>query len=196
MIRVARQMEPSDFETAVGSLGRLYLTNHPPPTPPVPSGYWNNHDYWTNCKDELMEAYDATCAYSGIRQRFGLQIDHYKDKSFHPYVAYDWANYRLCIGEINSTKRRRPDILDPFTVKDDWFDLDVWTGALSPAKHLDPGLAAQVKNTIVRLKLNSPSHNQIRRLWLEAFRAGHMDATAIRMVHAVVSAHLHRAWSV
>jgi hypothetical protein len=40
-----------------------------------------------------------------------------------PHLAYDWANYRYIMPELNSRKGARPPLLDPFEVQEGWFEI-------------------------------------------------------------------------
>ena len=48
-------------------------------------------------------------------------VEHFKPKDLHPGLAYDWDNYRLVCGLLNSRKRVNETILDPFEIEDGWF---------------------------------------------------------------------------
>jgi len=65
-------------------------------------------------------------------------IDHVLPKSYSWQLVYEWSNYRLCASIINSKKNDLLDIIDPFTVKPGWFELNVTTfhvvrGTTAPA---------------------------------------------------------------
>jgi hypothetical protein len=51
-------------------------------------------------------------------------VDHYLSCKNYSEQAYEWSNYRFASGWINSSKRTVDDqVLDPFEVEDDWFEI-------------------------------------------------------------------------
>lgn len=82
-------------------------------------------------------------------------MEHVAPKSKHPTLAYEWSNYRLVCGLMNSRKNHFEDVLDPFAIGDDWFELEFVFFQLKPAAHLtDQGTIQAIQETIDRLKLN------------------------------------------
>jgi len=81
-------------------------------------------------------------------------VDHFLPKTVHPQLAYEWSNFRLASGRVNSSKGNLIGILDPFHIQDDWFYLDIPTCLLRPNPALDNALRNQIANTINTLRLN------------------------------------------
>ena len=172
MIRVYPAPEPFDFDERVRQPGQQLLdelTGHtvtrPGPKRADAGRYATVHDiptarltdYWTRCLDDLHEQYAGVCAYSAlhINEVIGARtVDHWLPKSRHQHLAYEWSNYRLASALMNTRKGDREDLLDPFTVGDDWFSLSCVTGELTPNPTLDPDTQAQVQRTIDALDLN------------------------------------------
>jgi len=51
-------------------------------------------------------------------------VDHYLSCEHHRHLAYEWSNYRFASAWINSSKGTVDDqVLDPFQVGDDWFEI-------------------------------------------------------------------------
>ncbi len=113
--------------------------------------------YWTEALDDLMEAYNRVCAYSCFRIHpvtGARSVDHMAPRSRAWDRVYEWTNYRLACGLLNSRKREFDDVLDPFEVQNGWFVLDLVGFQVLPASDLDAATRAQVEDTIDRLGLD------------------------------------------
>jgi len=113
--------------------------------------------YWTKVLDELMTAYHEVCAYSCFRIHRvtgSASVDHFAAKSRAWDRVYEWSNYRLCCGRMNARKREFSDVLDPFEVGDDWFQLELVGFQVLPNPNLSPLQRAAIEETIGRLNLN------------------------------------------
>lgn len=85
---------------------------------------------------------------------------------------YEWLNYRLACSHLNARKRDFGDVLDPFEIEDDWFELE-WVGfQVKPANHLDAATRARVQTTIDRLDLNDYQFRFSRQRDSESYRDG------------------------
>lgn len=165
MIPVAPQPEPANFDTLVRQPGLAWLNgqgialNGPPPkNPKLPA-------YWSKSNKELWDAYKGTCAYLAIFFEYATgasSTDHFIAKSKISGQAYEWNNYRLsCLGP-NRNKNKFDDVLDPIGLAPNTFVLNLVSGEIHP----NPGLSKlQEKlacDTIKRLELDSPAHNEMR----------------------------------
>lgn len=114
--------------------------------------------YWTKAIKDLMEAYDSICAYCCFRiHRItgAASVDHMAPKSLFWDRVYEWDNYRLCSSRLNARKKDFADVLDPFEVRDDWFELELVGFQVIPGKQIkDPDLRSSIVHTIARLGLN------------------------------------------
>lgn len=81
-------------------------------------------------------------------------VDHFLPKATHPHLAYEWNNFRLANGRVNSSKGDLTEILDPFLIQDDWFYMNVPACLLVPNPALDKALRSQISGTINSLRLN------------------------------------------
>lgn len=161
MMRVVPATEPSDFAAKVRAPGSAFLSMTPNPR----STDWNNHQYWRDSTEDMLQAYAYVCAYSGAQTyrstRHGStsltdsSIDHYLPKSKYPEYAYEWSNYRLARARLNNRKADHEDVLDPFALKDRWFILDFRSFLLHPNSRLKAEQRNSVNATIARLGLNS-----------------------------------------
>lgn len=89
-------------------------------------------------------------------------VDHYIAKSNDVSRAYEWNNYRLACGIMNSRKRDFSDVIDPFDMWDDTFHLDLVTGSISPNPGLDAQSRQDAENTIQRLGLDDAECRKAR----------------------------------
>ena len=115
------------------------------------------HPYWTEALDDLMTAYNRICAYSCFRIHpvtGSRTVDHMAAKSKAWDQVYEWMNYRLACSLVNARKNTFGDVLDPFLIEDDWFELELVGFQVKPARHLNGETRAQVQATIDRLRLN------------------------------------------
>lgn len=173
MIRVIPAPEPDAFDEAVRRPGLRAIAEMvgEDPVPPRKKGrkfekIADSRDkihpdrlpaYWTEALDNLMTAYSHTCAYSCFRIHpvtGSRSVDHMAAKSRAWDQVYEWRNYRLACSRLNARKREFGDVLDPFLVEDDWFELELVGFQVKPAKHLDEATRAQVQATIDRLGLD------------------------------------------
>ena len=154
MIPVTAQDEPSHFDERVRKKGAAFLDNCPNPT----SQQFDNRAYWREVLPDLYTAYGKICAYScqwisppptGFRT-----VEHFKSKTKHPRLAYEWSNYRLVCGSLNGCKGDHEDVLDPFKVQVGWFVIRFPSLLVKPGNSLTRYREKQVTNTIVRLRLN------------------------------------------
>lgn len=153
MIRVAKQEPPDDFETRVRQPGQIFLGKSPHPK----SKQWSNRPYWRRISGALHTAYGGIFAYSchWIPYDTGADtVEHFKPKSKYPHHAYEWSNYRLVCSTLNGRKGDHEDVLDPFTIQDEWFVLEFPSLLVKPAPDLAGDLRAKVIATRRRLKLN------------------------------------------
>lgn len=77
----------------------------------------------------MMQAYDQRCAYLAmhIEQTGNPTVDHAIPKSLAWNLVYEWSNYRLCAGVVNSKKGELLKLVDPISIKVGWFSLDLST---------------------------------------------------------------------
>ncbi|WPB75014.1 hypothetical protein KYC5002_39210 [Archangium violaceum] len=138
------------------------------------SNVLRKYDYWTRALGALHKAYGGICAYSCfyIEPITGPTVDHFVAITrTAPQEAYEWNNYRLACSLMNASKNAFPDVLDPFEVQDGWFELNLDTFEVEPAKNLDAELKQRVEHTCNRLKLNSTECKSMRRRWFNMYWA-------------------------
>lgn len=130
--------------------------------------------YWRRALPLLLEAYNETCAYLGLRihpATGAAEVDHFLPKSKYQHLAYRWENFRLSCKQANANKGNAEDVLDPFTIGSGWFSLNLLSGEVevgAGANH--PSLRTQVETTIQRLKLNDdPTFVAARREYINLY---------------------------
>jgi hypothetical protein len=173
VIHVEPQPEPPDFDAKVRQPGRVDLA--------TPEG--KLRPLWRHCATQLWEAYKGVCAYSSLhipRGTGSISADHLLPKSKRRELAYEWSNYRLACGRMNSRKNDYEDVLDPFEVQDGWFALELSTLEVIPGDGLSESLRAQVQKTIERLDLNDDEFVQAREGYYSAWRDGDMTFRLLR----------------
>lgn len=140
-------------------------------------------DYWRHALDDLYEAYGRVCAYCcfHIHPITGAgSVDHFDPKSVpgegsaadddpnmipmatHREAVYEWSNYRLASGRLNARKSDYQDVVDPFEVGDDWFEMEFVAFQLEPGSDLPDETRARVAATIIRLGLNDKGMREAR----------------------------------
>lgn len=70
-------------------------------------------------------------------------------------LAYEWSNYRFVDGAINSAKKPawEGQLVDPFEVQADWFEILLPSLQLVLVAQLEQGLRARVEFTLDKLHL-------------------------------------------
>ena len=104
-----------------------------------------------------MSEYSEICAYSCFRIHpvtGGRSADHFAAKSRNWHLVYEWSNYRLCCTRMNTRKNDFGTVLDPFSIKAGWFQLELLGFQILPKPRLHPANKQAVQDTIDRLGLN------------------------------------------
>jgi hypothetical protein len=154
LIRVAQKAEYPGFNSQVRQPGAAFVSACPNPT----SEQFRKRNYWTRAAKELHAAYSGICAYTAIYLPEQGSVDHFIPKTVNPALAYEWSNYRLASGRVNSCKGSQTNILDPFDVDSDWFELDIPSCLLRAKAGLPNDLRARINTTINSLRLNDDDY--------------------------------------
>ncbi len=132
MIPVQAQAEPPDFQKKVREKGRKHLVANPV-QPPVAPKYWTKREYWRDSLGDLRTRYASMYAFSAIRicpVTGAGSVEHFKPRSKHPDHAYEWANFRLVCNRMNGRKQDHEDVIDPFDLPEDVFELNPVSGGI------------------------------------------------------------------
>ena len=174
MIPVTPQPEPADFDAKVRGPGLAWIAGSGlDPTKPVPSGT-QIPSHWTKCLPQLRTAYGAVCGYVCVFIELvtgSPSVEHFLPKSKRLNLAYEWSNYRLACTKINSRKNNFEDVLDPFKVKPNEFQLDLLTGGIFPNPALTAARKKKVQATIDRLKLDDAECRELRLSYFNEYAA-------------------------
>ncbi len=83
--------------------------------------------FWRDALDDMMSAYQQRCAYLAmfIEDTGNPTVDHVIPKSLAWNQVYEWSNYRLCTGVVNSKKGELLGLVDPVEAEAGWFELDL-----------------------------------------------------------------------
>jgi hypothetical protein len=122
-------------------------------------------DYWVQSLDDLMKEYHQICAYSCFvihRVTGARSADHFVAKSRNWRHVYEWSNYQLCCGRLNSRKADIGSVLDPFKIQPGWFQLELLGFQVHPDRMLPKATQAKIQRTIDRLGLNDFRHDRER----------------------------------
>jgi hypothetical protein len=116
VIRVERAPEPPDFHQRVRVLGNTWLAK---------GSVANLPSYWRRATRPLREAFGGRCGYTAMWLSAPGTVDHFVSRSEDRALAYEWSNLRYAASWINSSKSdlRADQVLDPFEVGDDWFEI-------------------------------------------------------------------------
>ena len=150
MIRVQAKPEYPAFDREVRQKGLRFLRSCPNPD----STDFKRHNYWSKAQRQLYAAYDHMCAYTTRELVYTGSVDHFKPKSKYPRLAYEWSNYRLARQVINKRKGDTEEVIDPFTVGEEWFILDLPSCLIRAGRGVSGETRKAVNATINILGLN------------------------------------------
>ena len=151
MIPVIAKPEYPDFDRRVRQPGLAFLRGNPNPA----ARQFSRRSYWNRAREELHAAYSGICAYTAMYLPDRGTVDHFQPKAIYPGLAYEWSNFRLAGGRVNNSKGDSIDVLDPFGIGHDWFQLDIPSCLVFANKDLTVDVKEKVKSTIQVLRLNS-----------------------------------------
>lgn len=189
MIPVHLQHEPTaatdnfDFDARVRQRGRKWLLERGllSANPVLPGTEMPT--YWRECLGVLHAKYSGICAYLCVyleQAVGGVSVDHFVAKSPRPDRAYEWDNYRLASTAMNSRKHVFDDVLDPFTLAQDTFHLELVTGRIHPNPGLPPAATAAGQDTIDRLGLDDDACRKMRIRRFEDYQSGNVSAQILK----------------
>jgi hypothetical protein len=181
VIPVARVKAPKGFRAKARVPGEAWLKAHPSAKRPK--------DTWSPFLPDLDKAFGSRCGYAAMLDPTGGTVDHYRSFKNHPHLAYDWRNYRFASHAMNASKSTADEkVLDPFEVKDGWFEillpsLQMQVSATVPAK-----VEAKARFTLKRLKLGEGEKVlRWRRQWYELYQQGKVSLDGLRVVAPLIA---------
>lgn len=178
MIRVASPIaEPAAFDAECRKKGRKWLTGQSV-APARPK------DYWSVFRMDLREGFVRRCGYLAMFMHDGT-VDHFVSwdtcKVANPGLAYEWSNFRFIDPALNSKKRTRDDqVLDPFEVQDDWFEVEIPSFVLRLTGQIPAELRDKAMFTVDHLDLQQGRKAvALRWEWYEQYRSGKLTLAGL-----------------
>jgi hypothetical protein len=171
MIPFERTPEPETFEQRCHQRGLSWLASHPEAERP--------YDYWSEFKPQLAQAFRNLCAYTAVFEPVGT-VDHFvswqASRREQPELAYEWSNYRYAAQWINSSKSSAGNILDPFEVGNDWFEISLPDLQLHATDKVPAEYQALVRHTLERLPIvHDERILRVRRQWYQEYENGEIS---------------------
>jgi hypothetical protein len=165
MIRFEARPAPEGFSGRVAQRGTAWLaaseTGRLPP-------------YWQEFRHALADAFGSLCAYGAMYEPVGT-VDHFVSVNEDRSKAYDWSNYRFASAWLNSSKQalRSSQLIDPFTVQDGWFEVQLPSMQLALTEHVPAEWRERGQFMLERMHL---AHDERivrqRREWFRMYQEG------------------------
>jgi len=131
-----------------------------------------NDEHWLTFREPLQDAFFMLCGY--CEEICKGEIDHFKPKSRHPHLVYEWSNWVFSCHDCNQMKGEkfpRGGYVDPCASSassqpEAFFEFDPLTGEILPRAGLARGSFQRARRTIDDLDLNAYHHLKKRLSWL------------------------------
>jgi hypothetical protein len=189
MIRVVPPAEPANFDSDCRQPGNAWLAAHPN----APSTQFPNH--WRQFIAQLCEGFGKRCGYLAMWDMSGT-VDHFLSTHTHPNLAYEWSNYRYVAGWVNCSKQAiGQQVLDPFRVRDEWFEIDLRSLHLRLTQAIPRRFRARAAFTLSRLRLDyGPRVIEQRQTYYGLFQTGQMTLGLLEMMAPLLATAVRREW--
>ncbi len=131
-------------------------------------------DYWSEFEPDLRAMFNKLCGYCAMFVMKG-QIDHFIPVAVlkargQEHLSYEWDNLRYGEGVLNQRKSNHL-VLDPFKVKDDWFEILLPSLQLVVTSRVPKTQRKLAEFTIEKLGLrDSEVVVRYRRAWFELYQ--------------------------
>ncbi len=127
---------------------------------------------WRAALDDMMTVYEQRCAYLAmfIEHTGNPTVDHVLPKSLAWDKVYEWTNYRLCTGVVNSKKGDLVGLVDPVESEVGWFALNLATYRVVRGERAPAPLREKVDATLPLLNLRDCCAQ--RRRYVTDYRLG------------------------
>lgn len=166
---------PDGFDDHIYKPGQAWLAAHLN-SKGRPHAYWTK---WGKCRFHLADEFHNLCGYSLTYEPVG-DVDHFISCEADRTKAYDWENYRYASGWINSCKQdpnAHTQLLDPFEIEDDWFEIILPSLQMCLVDGLEKRLPEEqyqrAKNTLEKLHLvNDDRVRKPRVMWYKTYLEG------------------------
>jgi hypothetical protein len=173
MIRFNPPPEPPEFDQKGRRCGNAWLAKNPD-TKKRP------RDYWSPFKSHLADGFGNLCGYSAMYEPVGT-VDHYLCCENHRHLAYEWSNYRYASSWINSSKSTLDEqVLDPFQVEDNWFEILLPSLQLVLTDAVPPHERDRAAFTLERLHLRDDERViRQRQQWYQLYLEGELTLAGL-----------------
>ncbi len=180
MIPCSPGQEPAGFDVRARQRGRRWLARNPKPATGPTGKRWRPHDYWSEFRSDLADAFRELCAYGAMYEPVGT-VDHFISCHTDPTQAYEWSNYRFCSQWINSSKRTADGtVLDPCVVQAGWFKVILPSLQLVVSDDIPAGRRKLAEDTLKRLHLDHDERIiRQRREWYRMYQAGEITLNGL-----------------
>ena len=187
MIRVASPPEPPDFERRVRQPGQTWLAKNLDENGKLPAGK-RPPARWSAFKGKLAAGFQNRCGYSAMFEPVGT-VDHYLSCDNHPQQAYEWVNYRYASAWINASKGTLDEqVLDPFEVQDDWFEILLPSLQLVLTNVVPAHERQRAEFTLIRLRLRDDERViRQRQQWYGLYREGKLTLAGLEVVAPLIA---------
>ena len=181
MITVTPVPEPSLFESKCRQPGAHWAQNHPAAARP--------RDFWSPFLPDLRNGFEDRCAYLAMYTPTGGTIDHYLSYQKHPELAYDWANFRFCSTDMNSSKKNADDqVCDPYAIGDDWFEILLPSLQMVVTTLVPESEKKRAEYTLDRLRLKAGEKViRMRRAWYQLYQTGQLKLEGLHRVAPLIA---------
>ncbi len=150
---------------------------------------------WRASIPDLMRRYKNLCAYTALFIEDGTgdaTVDHFVPVSVDWRGAYEWPNYRLACGQVNTNKDVATP-LDPFDIKEGWFELELVEYQVVPGTGIVDPLHTQIKTSIDDvLGLNDVEFRRQRSTYADDYLVGHISLDYLERRAPFVARELRR----
>ncbi|WP_218188860.1 hypothetical protein [Pseudomonas nunensis] len=174
--------EPDFFHEKCREKGREWLSQNPDKERP--------RDLWTAFKPLLAEGFANRCAFGAMWIPDGT-VDHFVSCHEDMTLAYEWSNYRYMAGWLNSSKSKTPaaDLLDPFHVRDGWFEVLLPSLQLAVTDVVPAAFREIAKKTLASLPIRDDERLlKSRREWLKMYEDEELTLEGLRRKAPLIAA--------
>lgn len=186
MIPVKPVPEPADFDRRARRPGNRWLAGNPNKKRP--------RDYWSKFRCVLEDGFEKRCGYAAMHDPTGGTVDHYLSYRNHPYLTYEWSNYRFVSHTINSSKKNADEsVLDPYEIKESWFEIKLPSLQLHISDKIPDEFREKARYTLDRLKLrDGETILRWRRSWYEMYEKGELNLDGLYRVAPLLARAVER----
>jgi hypothetical protein len=183
MIPVSHPLpEPGEFDEKCRKKGGDWLAKNPNCERPS--------DFWSPFRHSLADGFSNRCGFGAMWIASGT-VDHFASVNENKALAYEWKNYRYIEGWINSSKSKRnhAEILDPFEVKDGWFEISLPSLQLSLTDAVPDAFRQRAENTLKWLHLRDDERiMRTRREWYRMYQDKELLLDGLRKKAPLIAA--------